>query len=115
MLIQVNTDRNIEGNEELRRRVNDSVQSTLGRFNDRITRVEVHLSDQNSGERGGSNDKRCTIEVRLEGRQPTAVSHEAPSVDQAIDGAADKALRSIESTLERLTDERRRQGRPLGD
>ena len=115
MLIQVNTDKNIVGNEELRRRVNDSVQGALGRYNDRITRVEVHLSDQNSGERGGGNDKRCTIEVRLEGRQPTAVSHEAPSVDQAIDGAVDKASRSIESTLERLTDERRRQGRPLGD
>ncbi|HLT29029.1 MAG TPA: HPF/RaiA family ribosome-associated protein [Myxococcaceae bacterium] len=107
MLIQVNTDKHIEGNEELRRRVHDVVEGALGRYNDRISRVEVHLSDQNSGDRGGGNDKRCTLEVRLEGRPPTAVSHAAPTVEQAIDGAADKANRAVESTLERLSDLRR--------
>lgn len=107
MLIQVNTDKNIDGTQELRQRVTDAVEGALGRFEDRISRVEVHLSDQNSGERGGGDDKRCTIEVRLEGRQPTAVSHEAPTVEQAIDGATEKASRSIDSTLERLSDRRR--------
>jgi hypothetical protein len=62
--------------------------------------VEVHLSDENS-HKGGADDKRCLMEARLEGRPPTAVSHRAPSVQLAIDGAAAKLARVIESTIER--------------
>jgi ribosomal subunit interface protein len=106
MHIQINTDHNIEGREELTTHVNDVVENALSRFSDRITRVEVHLSDQN-GDKSSQNDKRCMMEVRLEGRQPTAVTHQAASLDGAVDGAADKLKRSLESTLERLNDPRR--------
>lgn len=44
------------------------------------------------------------MEARLEGRQPIAVTHEAATGHQAIDGAADKLERFIESTLGRLRD-----------
>lgn len=103
MHVQVNTDNNIEGHEALAAHVEGVVESALGRFKSQITRVEVHLSDQNS-DKSGPNDKRCVMEVRLQGRQPSAVSHAAATLDQAIDGAADKMKRSIESTLERLQD-----------
>lgn len=106
MRIQINTDHNIEGHEQLAIHVKGVVESVLGRFNDRITRIEVHLSDQNSG-KSGQDDKRCMMEARLEGRQPTAVTHQAASLDAAVDGAADKLKRSLESTLERLKDARR--------
>jgi hypothetical protein len=43
-------------------------------------------------------------EARLEGRQPIAVTHQAATVEQALEGAADKLKRSIESTLGRLRD-----------
>lgn len=103
MHIQVNTDRNIEGREELARRVKAIVEDALRRYSDRITRVEVHLSDENS-DKGGEDDKRCMIEARLEGRSPTAVTHHAATVDQAVDGAADKLQRALERTLGRLRD-----------
>ncbi len=106
MHIQINTDSNIDGTEELATHVKGVVESALSRFSDRITRVEVHLSDQNS-DKGGQDDKRCMMEARLEGRQPTAVTHLAASLDDAVDGAADKLKRSIESTLERLKDARK--------
>ncbi len=106
MHIQINTDTNIEGREELAIHVKGLVESTLSRFADRITRVEVHLSDQN-GNKNGQDDKRCMIEARLERRQPTAVTHQAASVDDAVEGAADKLKRSLESTLGRLNDSRR--------
>jgi ribosome-associated translation inhibitor RaiA len=77
------------------------VEDALGRFNDRITRVEVHLSDQ-SGPKDGQRDKRCMMEVRLRGRQPTAVTHQAKTLNQAIDGAADKLRRSVASGLGRM-------------
>jgi len=104
MQIQVNTDNNIEGREQLASHVRSVVESTLNRFSDRITRVEVHLSDENGG-KSGQADKRCMMEARIEGRQPTAVSHHAATVDQAIDGAADKLVSLIDSTLGRLRDQ----------
>jgi ribosome-associated translation inhibitor RaiA len=105
MQIQVNTDSNIEGRETLVAHVTGVVEAVLERFAGRITRVEVHLSDQN-GDKSGQDDKRCMMEVRIEGRQPTAVTQAAATLHQAIDGAAEKLKRSIESTLGRLDDHR---------
>ena len=101
MQVQINTDRNIEGNAALASRTEATVASALRRFVNQVTRVEVHLSDENGG-KGGDDDKRCLMEVRLEGRKPTAVSYRASTVEAAIDGAAGKLARAIESTLGRL-------------
>lgn len=106
MHIQINTDSNIEGREGLASHVKGVVEGALSRFSDRITRVEVHLSDQNS-DKSGQDDKRCMMEARLEGRQPTAVTHQAASLGDAVDGAANKLKRSLESTLARLKGDRR--------
>ena len=100
MQIQVHTDHNIEGRQALATNVSEVVASALGRFSDRITRVEVHLSDDN-GDKSRGDDKRCLIEARVEGHQPVAVTHLASTVDQAVDGAADKLARLIEHTLGR--------------
>lgn len=107
MHIQVNTDSNIEGHETLAAQVGGTVESALSRFNDHITRVEVHLSDENGG-KSGQDDMRCMMEVRLEGRRPIGVTHQAATLGQAVDGAADKLTRLIESTLGRLRDEKSR-------
>lgn len=112
MQIQINTDRNIEGHEALAAQVSGVVESALSRFSDSITRVEVHLSDENSDKKGGNDDIRCVMEARLEGRQPLVVKHQAATVDQAVDGAADKLTRMIDSTLGQLHDEKRRRTDP---
>jgi ribosome-associated translation inhibitor RaiA len=98
--VQINTDRNIEGREAMAAEVTDVVVGALQRFDDRITRVEVHLSDEN-GPKNGPNEKRCMMEARLKGRQPIAVTHRAPTIAQAVHGAADSLIRVIESTLGR--------------
>jgi hypothetical protein len=103
MQIQINTDRNIEGHEALAAQVTGIVESALSRISDRITRLELHLSDEDS-HKSGQEDKRCVIEARLEGRQPIAVTHQAVTLDQAVGGAAGKLARLIESTLGRLRD-----------
>ena len=112
MQIQINTDRNIEGREALAAQVSGVVESALSRISDHITRVEVHLSDENSEKKGGNEDMRCMIEARLEGRQPIAVTHQAATLDHAVDGAADKLTRLIESTLGRLRDQKSRRTDP---
>ena len=106
MQIQINTDRNIEGDEALAARVSGVVEGALSRMSDHITRVEVHLSDESSDKKSGNDDMRCMMEARLEGRQPIAVTDQAATLDQAVDGAADKLARLIESTLGRLRDQR---------
>ena len=103
MQILTNTDSDITGSEGLAVKAKTIVEGALARFGDQITRVEIHLSDEN-GPRFGVKDKRCMMEARLEGRQPIAVTHHAATVEQAMDGAADKLNRSIESTLGRLRD-----------
>ncbi|MBE9092991.1 HPF/RaiA family ribosome-associated protein [Tychonema sp. LEGE 07203] len=102
MQVQINTDSNIEGNEAIAQQVESTIKDTLDRFGDRITHVDVHLSDENSDKKGGDNDMRCMIEARLKGLQPLAVTHQAATLDQAVDGAADKLTRLIDSTLGRL-------------
>jgi hypothetical protein len=105
MEIHIHTDHNIEGRENLAAHVTGVVQSALNRFGPRITRVEVHLSDQN-GDKKGQNDKRCLLEARLEGRKAAVVTHEAPTLDLAISGAAARMKSAIEHTLGRLRDRR---------
>jgi ribosome-associated translation inhibitor RaiA len=98
MQVQINTDHNIEGHEALAEQVRGVVERAVRRFSDHITRVEVHLSDQNSL-KGGPDDKRCMMEARIEGRQPIAVTHQAATLDQAVDGAAEKLSSLVESAF----------------
>ncbi len=100
MLIQVNTDNHIVGREELVAKVEASVAATLDRFADQITRVEVHLTDENAQK--GGNDKRCLMEARLAGMQPVAASHQAGSLIEAVDGAAEKLETMLGRTLDKL-------------
>jgi ribosomal subunit interface protein len=98
MQILVNSDNHIKGTESLTARVESLVTAALDRFADRITRVEVHLNDVN-GPKSGDRDKRCMMEARVGGLAPIAVTDEASSMLQAIDGAAGKLQRALESTL----------------
>lgn len=99
MKIQVNTDSNIQGRESLIAEAEATMESSLKHFQSQITRIEVHLSDENSRQKGGGNDKRCLLEARIEGRQPVAVTHISDSLSQAMAGAAQKIKASLSSTL----------------
>lgn len=107
MKIQINTDNHIEGREELGEQAEATVKSTLGHLAGHITRVEVHLSDENSG-KGGAHDKRCMMEARLKNHEPIAVTDDAETIAQALDGAAGKLQRLLDHTLAQLS---ARQGR----
>ena len=102
MQIQIHTGHNIEGHEALATQVSGVVEESLSRFSDRITSVDVHLSNQNSEQEDGNDSLRCMIEAHLEGLQPIAVTDQAATLDQAVDGAADKMTHLIESTLGKL-------------
>lgn len=103
MHVQVNTDNQINSSDDFARRVEAELRSTLARFANEITRVEVHLGDDN-GERGGGVDKRCSIEARLAHRQPETVVERAPSLQLAFNGAAKKLVRLLDSSLGKVRD-----------
>lgn len=101
MQVLVNSDHHITGDESVTERVQSIVEASVGRFADRITRVEVFLSDVNGGKHGG-RDKRCVMEARAAGVAPVAVSHEAPTVLESIEGASAKLERAMGHTMGRL-------------
>lgn len=103
MQIQLNTDKNVQGDDALGTWVDQQLRERLDRFGDVITRIEVHLSDIN-GARAGAHDKRCKLEARLAGRQPVAVSHDAGKVADAMFGAVEKLQRLLDTTLGRARD-----------
>jgi ribosome-associated translation inhibitor RaiA len=101
MEIQFNTDKNIDGNEELIASLTALIAKELNRFKNQITRLEIHLSDEDSS-KDGINDIRCMIEARLEGLKPIAVTNNANSDENAVKGAVDKLNSSLKTTLGRL-------------
>lgn len=101
MLVEVNTDKNIKNSERLIDYCRSAVEAELGRFDEYITRVEVHLSDEN-GDKGGDDDKRCLIETKLKGKSPVAVKNTASNIDDAISGALDKISKVLETSLDKM-------------
>ena len=113
MQVQINSDNHVEVTQDFAREIEAIVASTLERFGDRITRVEVHLSDESSSAKSVGDDKRCVLEARLAGLQPIAVTHQGATLEQALDGAAEKLEKTIDHTLGRLDD--RTKGRVAPD
>jgi ribosome-associated translation inhibitor RaiA len=98
MKVQFNTDKTISGNERNEAFFTTHISEQLDRFQSEITRIEVHLSDEN-GDKKGTDDKHCLLEARLQGRQPIAVSNNAPTIEKAVSGALDKLKKSLDSIL----------------
>ncbi len=96
MIIQINTDKNITVHEAFESQLDAMLTDELSRFSEHITRLEVHLSDEN-GNKQEQNDKRCMIEARIKGRQPIAVVANANDYELAVSGAIEKLKSSLET------------------
>ena len=94
--IQVNSDNTVVVDADLKRFVKGEVDRILANFTDRLTRVEIHLSDINSV-RSGPSDKRCLVEARPAGDTPRSASATANDVPAALVQALRKMRRSLTS------------------
>ena len=94
--------------EGLRNHVHNRLGFTLSRGASRVRRVEVKLSDVN-GPRGGV-DKRCLIEIRLDGLPVIVVQDVQSDMYTAIDRAATRAARTVMRRLALSNYRRRRPG-----
>lgn len=100
MTIQINTDNNIENSARLKAYFAEELEKSLHRFEDKVTRIEVHFTDEN-GDKFGLNDKRCVIEARPENMQPIAVTEHSDTIEKAFSGALDKIKKVLTTTYEK--------------
>ncbi|MBA1273826.1 HPF/RaiA family ribosome-associated protein [Stutzerimonas azotifigens] len=100
MQVQVNTN-HIQGSAELQEWVGAAVTERLERFDDLLTRVEIHVGDENA-QKAGADDKRCQIEARPKGHQSLSVTHKAESLQLAVDGAAEKMRNALDHLVGKL-------------
>jgi ribosome-associated translation inhibitor RaiA len=89
----------------LQENVHQRLGFTLARGSGRVRRVAVRLSDLN-GPRGGI-DKRCLVEVRLDGLPAVVVEDVQADMYVAIDRAATRAARTVMRRLALNTARRR--------
>jgi hypothetical protein len=101
MQVLVNHDNHVRLAEDTSDRLARLVEDSLAHFRDRITRVEMHLQDVNAG-KGGESDKRCMLEARLAALAPIAVTHQAASLQLAIDGALEKMDHALSHAIGKL-------------
>lgn len=94
MQIQINHDNHVRLGADVEQRFAGIIREALDRFGDRITRIEMHITDENGGKHGDS-DKRCMLEARLANLQPLAVTHLADSHQLAFSGALEKLEHAI--------------------
>jgi hypothetical protein len=105
MQVLLNTDHHVGDFDALSTHVSAVVGEALMHHRDHITRVEVHLGDEN-GAKSGPDDKRCMMEARLDGRPPVAVTHHADTVESAVRGAVRSLAKAIEHALGRSSGHR---------
>jgi hypothetical protein len=100
MKIQFNTDKNVEGHQRVEAYFSTELEKELARFEEKITRIEVHVGDENSA-KPGINDKRCLIEVRPAKLQPIAVTAYADTVEKAFHVALEKIKKTLSTTFDK--------------
>ena len=101
MTIQINTDKNLIVEKRSCDFFTSQINKALHRFETHITRIEVHLKDENA-KKDGFHDISCVLEARLEGRQPIAVTNRADTIDLALAGAIDKIKAAVETILGKI-------------
>ncbi|MCB2047845.1 MAG: HPF/RaiA family ribosome-associated protein [Novosphingobium sp.] len=98
MQVQFNSDSSVMGTENVAERIEASVRDKLSRFEDRLTRIEIHVRDEN-GAKHGANDKACTIEARPRGGRAIGVTEHASKVDDAARKAANTLAQRLDRHL----------------
>ena len=102
MQIQVNAG-DVHSSQAIQQRVEDEVTQALESWQERVTRVEVHLHDED-GPKHSDADKRCVMEVRIAGRDPMVVEHSSDDMYGSIQQAAGKLRRLVHRAIERQRD-----------
>ncbi|TVQ62893.1 MAG: ribosome-associated translation inhibitor RaiA [Phycisphaerales bacterium] len=101
MFVQIEINyRNMDKTDAINAHIEQELEAAIGRFADRLTRVEVHLSDENAG-KSGPDDKRVMFEARPRGMDPLVVEAKDEDMYKAISDAAGKLRRILTTRFEK--------------
>jgi ribosome-associated translation inhibitor RaiA len=95
MQILLQSDPNTDGSQLMAVHFATVVKAAMGRFGERVTRVEAHLSDAVGQARTSGNDIHCTLQATLQGLDAIVVKEQSGNAHQAIDGALRKLKRAV--------------------
>lgn len=101
MEILINTDNNITGTAEMIAYFKTSISEDFERFSEHLTRIEVKISDEN-GDKNTENDKKCVMEARIKGMQPTVVTSHESTVEKSVKQASIKLKTALDTVMGRL-------------
>ena len=79
MQVQIHTDNHIEGTEAMAQWASSTVKAALERFSGQITRVEVHLSDENAGKKNTAESIQCSMKRVSKGISPWPSNTSVPT------------------------------------
>lgn len=99
MQVLLHADPHTDGSAAMADHVQTVVKDALGRFGERITRVEAHLSSVDSQARGSAAGIQCSFEARLVGLDAVVVKDEAGSAHQAIEASLRKLKRAVGAAI----------------
>lgn len=108
MQVIINSNNHIDLTEHSIQQWQAEITASLQRFSDWITRVEVHLTDENSSVKGGSDDIRCLMEARPASQQPVSIEVRAASVDRAILEGTNTLKRRLATMVEKARSKERK-------
>ena len=108
MQIIINSDNQVDLQENQIDQWQTEIAEAHERFQDWITRLEIHLNDENSQTKGGSNDIRCLMEARPASKQPVSIEVRSASVDRAIREATNTLQRRLNDIAEKARTESRK-------
>lgn len=98
MQIRINTDNHIEGSNRMEAYFEEILKKKLHRFEDRLTTIEVHFSDENSAPKG-AHDIKCTIKAHPSGLQPLAVTAHSDTLEKSSAAGIEKLKALLENTI----------------
>ena len=99
MQINVNTDNTIDKHQGLDDHVESVVRSSIGRFGDHVTRVDVHLSNEVK-EKKADGGQSCMMEARVSGYAPVVVHEHAADLHQVAGDRSGGAHRRRQRPLD---------------
>jgi len=97
--------KDLERTEAIDTHAREAAEKQLGRLSSRLTRLEIHIADENA-KKSGPDDKRVLIEARPKGGDPQVVESHGSDLYKTIDDAAAKMHRLLERHFDKH-DERR--------
>ena len=95
MHILLHSDLNTDGSQLMNDHFTGVVNGAMGRYGDRVTRVEAHLRDVDGQARSSAGEIHCTLEARLVGLHAVVVKAHAGNAHEAIDGAVRRLRRAV--------------------